>query len=118
MRPRIILAVASLVALSGCGHSTQRTVVVAPSASIALLQGAGNYVYVGHRVSTTGTVRRVPGGHGGSHYVLSDGAGHAIALLPASMAVKDAGRGVRVSGVFDVQFEFGPQLTIQQVQVR
>lgn len=117
MHPRIILAVASLVMLSGCGQSALRTVRVAPAASIALLQGPGNYVYVGRPVSTTGTIR-ARGEAAGAHYVLSDGAGHTIALLPVSMAASDAGRRVRVSGIFDVQFAFGPQLTIQQIQVR
>jgi len=117
MHPRIILAVASLAVFSGCGHSAMRTVVVAPSASVALLQGPGNYVYVGQQVTTTGVVRRAHAQHGPPHFVLSDGAGHAIALLPASMVAKNGGRRVRVSGTFDVQFEFGPQLTIQQVHV-
>jgi hypothetical protein len=117
MPPRIILAVASLVVLSGCGHSALRTVRVAPAASIAVLQGPGNYVYVGRQVSATGTIR-ARGEPGGTHYVLSDGAGHTIALLPVSMAAIVAGRRVRVSGIFDVQFAFGPQLTIQQLQVR
>jgi hypothetical protein len=117
MHPRIILAVVSVAVLSGCGHGSLRSVVVAPSTSVALLQGPGNYVYVGHQVSTTGTVMRGHGRHGPAHYVLSDGAGHAIALLPASVVAKDGGRRVRVSGIFDLQFQFGPQLTIQQVQV-
>jgi len=118
MHHRIIPVVVSLVALSGCGGGASRTVVVAPSASIAFLGGSRNYEYVGHEVSTTGTVRRARRGPQPSHYVLSDGAGHVLALLPASVVAKDAGRRVRVSGVFDVQFEFGPQLTVQQIQVR
>jgi hypothetical protein len=117
MHPRIILAVAPLAVFSGCGHGALRSVVVAPSASVAVLQGPGNYVYVGQPVSTTGTVTRAHGRHGPPHFVLSDGAGHAIALLPASAVAEDGGRRVRVSGIFDVQFQFGPQLTVQQVRV-
>jgi hypothetical protein len=118
MHPRIFLAaLAPLAVLSGCGHGSLRSVVVAPSASVSVLQGPGNYVYVGRQVSTTGTVSRAHGRHRRSHFVLSDGAGHAIALLPSGIVGKDAGRQVRVSGIFDVQFQFGPQLTIQQVRV-
>src|SRR6266566_4640241 len=117
MRHRIALAAVSALILSGCGHAALRTAVVAPSASVALLQGPGNYVYVGRRVSTTGTVMRVRGADRDSHYVLANGAGYGVALPPASMAAGDAGRRVSVTGIFDVRFEYGPQLTIQQVQV-
>jgi hypothetical protein len=118
MRHRIIFAVVPLVVLSGCGQHGLRTAVVAPSTSIARLQGPGNYVYVGHPVSTTGTIRRARGEHGSITYVLSDGAGHAVALLPANVATRDAGRRVQVTGIFDVRFELGPQLTVQRIQIR
>jgi hypothetical protein len=118
MHHRIILAVVPIVVLSGCGQRRLRTVVVAPSASVAQLDSAGNYVYIGHQVSTTGTIKQLRGGQGSSRYVLTDRAGHTLALLPASVAAKDDGRRVLVTGIFDVRFEFGSQLTLQQIHVR
>lgn len=70
--------------------------------------------FAGHRVTTSGTVRRFGRG-AGVHYVIEDAAHHRVAVEPAGLVEARVGRDVTVTGVFHFDETTGRRITAESV---